>query len=267
MASEGTSTYQNLDFSIVEEGIGLVTVKRPEVLNALDDTTVAEIDSCFERIAGDDAVRVVIITGDGDRAFVAGADIKELSTQSEEEAIARSRKGQQAMDRVEKSGKPVIAAINGFALGGGCELALACHLRYASSRAKIGLPEVSLGIIPGYGGTQRLQKIVGRGRAFQLILTGDMIGAGEATAIGLINGVCPPEELLEHVLGIARTIASRAPVALRTAIDAVLRGGDMELAEGLTLEAELFGSLSNTEDMREGMQAFLEKRAANFRGQ
>lgn len=266
MATEGTSTYQNLEFSIVEEGIGLVTIKRPEVLNALDDRTIGEIDSCFEHIATVDAVRAVIVTGAGDRAFVAGADIKELAAQNEEQAISCSRKGQGAFDRIENSPKPVIAAINGFALGGGCELALACHLRYASSRAKIGLPEVSLGIIPGYGGTQRLQKIVGRGRALQLILTGEMISAGEATAIGLVNGVCPPEELLDHVLGVARTIASRGPVALEKAMQAVLQGGDQDLASGLVLEAQFFGMLSTTEDMKEGMQAFLEKRSANFLG-
>ena len=175
--------------------------------------------------------------------------------------------GQRAFSRIEQCGKPVIAAINGFALGGGLELALACHLRYVSNQARLGLPEVSLGILPGYGGTQRLQRIVGRGRALQLILPGDMIGAGEAVAYGLANGVSPADELLPTVRKVAETLISRGPVALRYALDAVLRGGEVSLPEGLAIEADLFGLISATEDMKEGMSAFLEKRPANFVGQ
>ncbi len=261
------NSMENLTLEVGEDRIATLTVQRPEVLNALNDQTIAEIDCCFAGIATDDRIGVVILTGAGDKAFVAGADIRELASQDPERARARALAGQRAFSRIEQCGKPVIAAINGFALGGGLELALACHLRYVSNQARLGLPEVSLGILPGYGGTQRLQRIVGRGRALQLILTGDMIGAGEAVAYGLANGVSPADELLPTVRKVAETLISRGPVALRYALDAVLRGGEVSLPEGLAIEADLFGLISATEDMKEGMSAFLEKRPANFVGQ
>lgn len=259
--------FENLSVAVDADGIGTLTIERPKSLNALNDQTIREIDRCFEQFESDEAVRAVIVTGSGDRAFVAGADITELASQTVVEGRCRSRVGQRAFDRVEQSSKPVLAAINGFALGGGCELALACHLRFASEKAKLGLPEVSLGIIPGYGGTQRLPRIVGQGNALQLILTGDMIAAAEAHRIGLVNGVFAPEELLESVRSVAKTILSRGPMALSFALRAVQRGADTTLAEGLALEADLFGLISSTADMREGMQAFLEKRAPQFENQ
>lgn len=258
--------FENLTVEVGESRVATVTLNRPKVLNALNDQTIAEIDACFTQIATDEQIAVVILTGAGEKAFVAGADIRELASQGPDEARTRALAGQRALSRIEECGRPVIAAINGFALGGGLELALACHLRYVANSAKLGLPEVTLGIIPGYGGTQRLQRIVGRGRALQLILTGDMIGAGEAVAYGLANGVTPADELMATVGKVAETIASRGPVALRLALDGVLRGGEVALAEGLAIEADLFGLVSATEDMKEGMTAFIEKRGANFVG-
>jgi len=258
--------FANLRVEIGGDRIATVTISRPAVLNALDDATIAEIDRCFAALAADERAGAIIVTGAGEKAFVAGADIRELASQSPTEARERARAGQRAFDRIEHAGKPVIAAVNGFALGGGCELALACHLRYLSNTARLGLPEVSLGIIPGFGGTQRLQRIVGRGRALQMILTGDMVSAGEAVAYGLANGVVPAEELMPTVRKVAATILSRGPVALRYALDATLRGGEAPLPEGLAIEADLFGLVSATEDVKEGMSAFLEKRAARFSG-
>ncbi len=257
---------ENLVVESVGDGVIRVLVDRQEQLNALDDATVAEIDRTFRAIAVADSIRVVIITGAGQKAFVAGADIQQLAGQNAEEARSRARAGQAAFDAVERCGKVVIAQINGFALGGGCELALACHLRYASKRAKIGLPEVTLGIIPGYGGTQRLQRIVGRGRALQMILTGDFVSADQAAEMGLVNGVCEPDELSAKVLEVSETLCKRGPLALGHAIDAVIRGGDFNIDEGQLLEADLFSKISETEDMREGMNAFLEKRPPEFRG-
>lgn len=257
---------ENLLIERPTDGVARVVIDRQEQLNALDDATVAEIEQVFLMLAKDDSARVLIVTGAGQKAFVAGADIQQLAEQTAEEAKERATTGQRAFDAIERCGKPVIAQINGFALGGGCELALACHLRYASSRAKIGLPEVSLGIIPGYGGTQRLQRIVGRGRAFELILTGNHVSAQQAKEMGLVNDVCEPEELESTVLKVAETILKRGPLALGNAIDAVIRGGDCGLAEGLAIEADLFGAISATDDMREGMQAFLNKRPPDFRG-
>lgn len=257
---------ENLQIERPTEGVVRVVIDRQEQLNALDDATVAEIEQVFNMLAGDESARVLIVTGAGQKAFVAGADIQQLAEQTGEEARQRATTGQRAFDAIERCGKPVIAQINGFALGGGCELALACHLRYASSRAKIGLPEVSLGIIPGYGGTQRLQRIVGRGRAFEMILTGNHVSAQQAMEMGLVNDVCEPEELEASVLKVAEVILKRGPLALANAIEAVIQGGDCSLAEGLSIEAELFGATSATEDMREGMQAFLGKRPPEFRG-
>ncbi len=259
-------SYQFLQVSAGEDGIFTVQVNRPRDLNALNDAAIGEIDSCFSELGRDSQVRLVILTGAGDRAFVAGADISELAGQDSEAAHRRSRAGQLAFQRVEDLGKPVLAAIQGYALGGGFELALACHVRYASTKARLGLPEVTLGIIPGYGGTQRLQRIVGRGRALEWILSGAHISAEEALRIGVVNGLFPPECLLAEVEKIARKILSNGPIALRYALQAVLGGGDRTLSEGLALEAELFAKISDTEDMKEGMSAFLDKRKPHFRG-
>ncbi len=258
--------YENIRIKPGDEGIFTVEVHRPEVLNALNDATIRELDECFCKLATDSDARLIVVTGAGPKAFVAGTDIAELSTQSPLEARKRSRAGQQAFDCIEQLGKPVIAAINGFALGGGCELALACHLRYASEKAKLGLPEVGLGIIPGYGGTQRLARVVGQSRALEWILTGEMMTAEEAYRIGLLNGVFAATELLPRVQEIATKILSRGPVAIRFALDAVLRGGAVPWPHGQAMEADLFGVISATDDMREGMQAFLEKRTAHFQG-
>lgn len=259
--------FDQLTVEVAESGVATVTVNRPKVLNALNDATIGEIDRCFRGLGDDAQVRVVLLTGAGDRSFVAGADIKELSQQGVLDGRARSRIGQRAFQQIESLGKPVIAAINGFALGGGCELALACHLRVAADTAKIGLPEVGLAIIPGYGGTQRLQRIVGRGRALELVLMGDPIDAAEAHRIGLVNRVFAADELLSGATQMAEKLISRGPLALQLAIDAVLRGGDSVQEEGMALEADLFGVLSATKDTREGMSAFLEKRAPTYRGE
>ncbi len=259
--------FENLAVERAADGLVRITVTRPKALNALDDRTIAEIDRIFGELADDASARVVIVTGAGDKAFVAGADIGELSRQGAAEGRRRSRAGQRAFDRIERLGKPVIAALNGFALGGGLELALACHLRFAAVGAKLGLPEVGLGIIPGFGGTQRLARLVGCGRALEWVLGGEMHGAEEAHRIGLVNGVFAADALLAGVEAAARKLLARGPVALRLALEAVLRGGDLALEAGLALEADLFGLISATADMREGMQAFLEKRPPQFRGE
>jgi enoyl-CoA hydratase len=227
---------------------------------------LTEIAHALDVIARDDAVRGLIVTGAGEKAFVAGADINELAQMQALQAKSKATFGQQVFARFERLGKPSIAMINGFALGGGCELALACTLRTASSSAKLGLPEVSLGIIPGYGGTQRLARIVGKGRALEMILGGRMIDAAEAHRIGLANHVVPPSDLLGHAEEMARAFLLNGPVALRHALEAVGRGLEGPLAEGLQLEADLFGLTCGTKDMKEGMTAFLEKRKPGFRG-
>jgi enoyl-CoA hydratase len=244
-----------------------VVVSRPDKLNALNDRTIGELDAAFRELAADDAVRGIVITGDGEKAFVAGADIAELAQMGSIDGIDVSRKGQEAFRRLERMGKPVVAAVNGYALGGGMELALACHLRVASEKARFGLPEVKLGIIPGYGGTVRLPRIVGRGRALELILTGEMIGADRALEMGLVNRVVPPEETRSAAEALLDTILANGPIALRFALEAVDRSLEAGIDEGLGLEANLFGLLASTKDMREGMSAFLEKRAAEFTGE
>ena len=246
------------------DGILFITIDRPKVLNALNAQTVAEIAEAFEAARDDAAVKAVILTGSGEKAFVAGADINELSTMNPITGKAIAEKGQRVFSSIERFPKPVIAAVNGFALGGGCELALACHIRIASEKAQLGLPEVTLGIIPGYGGTQRMARLLGKGKALELILTGDRIGAAEAERIGLVNKVVPAEQLLATAEEMARKMASRGPIAVRAAIEAVMRGSEMPFEEGQILEATLFGLLASTEDMKEGMGAFLEKRTANF---
>lgn len=248
------------------EGRATVTISRPDKLNALNAATIGELDRAFRELAADDDVRGVVVTGAGDKAFVAGADIGELATMGSIDGIGVSRQGQEAFRRLERMGKPVIAAVNGYALGGGMELALACHLRVASEKARFGLPEVKLGIIPGYGGTVRLPRIVGRGTALELILTGEMIGAERAYEMGLVNKVVAPERTLEAATELLDAILANGPIALRFALEAVDRSLETGVEEGLGLESHLFGLLASTEDMREGMQAFLEKRRAEFRG-
>lgn len=249
-----------------QDRIATVTVNRPDRLNALNAATIAELERAFRQVAADDSVRGVILTGAGEKAFVAGADIGELATMGPIDGVAVSRAGQDAFRFLETMGKPVIAAVNGFALGGGLELALACHLRVASEKARFGLPEVKLGIIPGYGGTARLARIVGRGRALELILTGEMIDAAEAHRIGLVNRIAPAGAALTEARALMAKIIANGPIALRLALEAVDHGMDASMAEALTLESNLFGLLATTEDMQEGMAAFLEKRAANFTG-
>jgi enoyl-CoA hydratase len=258
--------YENLENVKAEnrDGILFVTIDRPKVLNALNAQTVAEIGRIFDEARDDAAVKAVILTGAGEKAFVAGADINELATMTPITGKAIAEKGQRIFSSIERFPKPVIAAVNGFALGGGCELALACHIRIASDKAQMGLPEVTLGIIPGYGGTQRMARLLGKGKALELILSGDRIGAAEAERIGLVNRVVPADQLMAAAEELARKMASRGPLAVRAAIEAVMSGSEMPFAEGQTLEATLFGLLASTEDMKEGMAAFLEKRTANF---
>ena len=247
-----------------KDGLLIITIDRPKVLNALNAQTVSEISEAFEAARDDASVKCVILTGGGEKAFVAGADINELAQLTAITGKATAERGQKVFRAIERFPKPVIAAVNGFALGGGCELALACPIRIASQDAKLGLPEVTLGIIPGYGGTQRMARLLGKGKALELILTGDRIGAEEAERIGLVNKVVPADQLMAVAEEMARKIASRGPLAVRASIEAVMSGSDMPFDEGQLLEATLFGLLASTEDMKEGMGAFLEKRTANF---
>jgi len=258
-------TYQTLLFD-VRDGVAFVTINRPDKLNALNDQVMAELGDVAERLATGDDIRGGILTGAGPKAFVAGADIGDLARQGPFDGKARALRGQAVLRRLETCGKPVIAAVNGFALGGGCELAMACHLRIASENAKFGQPEVKLGIAPGYGGTQRLPRLVGKGVALQLILTGETIDAREAHRIGLVNKVVPSAELLAEAEKLLRGILAMGPLAVRLALEAVDRGLEMSLDEGLLLEANHFGLLAATHDMKEGLGAFLEKRAPKFEG-
>ncbi len=257
--------FQNIRFEKKNQ-IAYVTVDRPKVLNALNMATMQELKHAFASIKDDDDVRVVILTGAGEKAFVAGADIGELSQHSPVSAKEYTHKGQAVVDAIENLGKPVIACVNGFALGGGCELAMACTMRLASDNAKLGQPEVKLGLIPGYGGTQRLPRLVGKGIAMQLVLTGEMISAQEAHRIGLVNEVVPAGELIARAEAIAAKIIANAPLAIQYAMEAVNHGLDLPLADGLFLEATLFGVCCATEDKNEGTKAFLEKRQAQFKG-
>jgi enoyl-CoA hydratase len=249
----------------VADRIATITVNRPDKLNALDAGTMAELGRAIDQAREDDAVGGVILTGAG-RAFVAGADIAELAAQDPLGARRRARTGQDVFRRFETSPKPTIAAVNGFALGGGCELAMACHVRLASDTAKFGQPEVKLGIVPGYGGTQRLPRLVGRGRALQLLLTGEVIDAAEAHRIGLVNQVVPADELLPTARRMLAAMLANGPLALAHCIELVNEGLDRPLDGALALEANHFGLLAATADMREGMSAFLEKRAPTFEG-
>jgi enoyl-CoA hydratase len=246
--------------------IAYVTVNRPKVLNALNMATMEELRSAFHDIKNDASIRVVILTGSGEKAFIAGADIGELAKHDAISAKEYTHRGQSVLNLVENLGKPVIACINGFALGGGCEIAMACTMRLASENAKLGQPEVKLGIIPGYGGTQRLPRLVGKGIAMQLLLTGEMISAQEAHRIGLVNEVVIAAELIPRAEAIAQKIIANGPLAVQYTMEAVNKGMEMPLAEGLYLEATLFGVACATEDKREGTTAFLEKKPAQFKG-
>ena len=258
-------TYQTLLFEI-KDGIAFVTINRPDKLNALNDEVMLELSSAVDRLTTEAEIKGAILTGAGPKSFVAGADIGDLSRQGPFDGKARAQRGQAVLRRLETCGKPVIAAINGFALGGGCELAMACHIRIAGENAKFGQPEVKLGIAPGYGGTQRLPRIVGKGVALQLILTGEMIDAQEAYRIGLVNKIVPSADVLAESEKMMRGILAMGPLAVRLAMEAVDQGLEMTLDEGLLLEANHFGLLAATSDMKEGTTAFLEKRAAKFQG-
>jgi enoyl-CoA hydratase len=248
------------------DDIAIVTIDRKARLNALDARTIGELDEVFGALAADASVRAVVVTGAGEKAFVAGADIEELRDLDAAAAQALSRRGQRVFDRIEWLGKPVIAAVNGFALGGGCELAMACHVRLASENASLGTPEVKLGLLCGYGGTQRLPRLVGRGAALEMLLTGDRVDAKEAFRLGLVDRVVPPESLLAEAEALARKMATGAPLAQKAILEAVHGGLDRPLAEAQEGEAQLFGELAATEDAREGTRAFLEKRPAQFKG-
>ena len=249
-----------------KDGIAYVTLNRPKVLNALNTPTWADLRVAFETARDDADVRGVILTGAGDKAFIAGADISELAKVTAVEAEQSSRFGQEVLDLIENLGKPVIAAINGFALGGGCETAMACTIRIAVENAKFGQPEVKLGLLPGGGGTQRLPRLVGKGRALELILSGEMISAQEAWRIGLVNGVVPAADLIPHAEEILKQIAANAPIAVKFALEATNKGLETSQGEGLLLEAAYFGLCAATEDKKEGTTAFLEKRAPQFHG-
>jgi enoyl-CoA hydratase/carnithine racemase len=246
--------------------IAYVTLNRPKALNALNQQTWEDLRAAFEDAREDAEVRGVILTGAGDKAFIAGADIGELANVTAVEAQNSSSYGQAVLDLIEDLGKPVVAAVNGFALGGGCETAMACTIRVASENAKFGQPEVKLGVIPGGGGTQRLPRLVGKGRSLQLILSGEMIDAQEAYRIGLVNEVIPAADLITRAEAILKQIFANAPIAVKFALEAVNKGSETSLAEGLSLEAALFGLCAGTEDKKEGTQAFLQKRAAQFQG-
>jgi enoyl-CoA hydratase len=251
---------------IVKDGVATLSVNRTEKLNALNDHVVDQLHQAARFLEADELVRGIILTGVGAKAFVAGADIGDLATQGVLEGRRRALKGQAMLRAFETMGKPVLAAVNGYALGGGCELALACHIRIASENAKFGQPEVKLGITPGYGGTQRLPRIVGKGNALQLLLTGEQIDAAEALRIGLVTKVVPAEHLLAEADTMMRTILANGPLAVKLVMEAVDRGLEMTLEQGLALEADAFGLVAASEDMKEGLTAFLEKRRARFQG-
>jgi enoyl-CoA hydratase len=250
----------------VRDGIAYVTVNRPKVLNALNDRTMAELRQTFLDIRHRPDAGAAILTGAGEKAFIAGADINELATSTPLDGKDRSRRGHHVLDIIENLGKPVIAAINGYALGGGCEIAMACTLRLASENAKLGQPEVKLGLVAGYGGTQRLVRLVGLGRALELLLTADQITAQRAYEIGLVNAVYPQTELLQQAENWARKILANGPIALKFSMESAIHGSQLTLEEGLNLEATLFGLICTTEDMKEGTRAFVEKRPAKFQG-
>ncbi len=258
-------TFENL--LIERDGaVAIVTFNRPRVLNALNAQTLTELSAVMAELKGDAGVRAVVLTGAGEKSFVAGADINELAVLSPVEGKEHARHGQQIFDGIEHLGKPVIAAINGFALGGGCELAMACTIRIAADTARFGQPEINLGLIPGYGGSQRLPRLVGKGVALEILLTGDMVSAQRAYEIGLVNRVVPAAELMVEAKKLAQSLASKAPIAVRYILDAVHQGMDAPFAVGELLETSLFGTIASSADMREGTRAFLEKRKAEWQG-
>ena len=258
--------YEQVLFDVEAGGIARITVNRPDKLNALSGIVIAELRDVFGHIAQEPAIRAAILTGAGEKAFVAGADIKELAALSLLQARELSLRGQQTFRLIEALSKPTVAAVNGFALGGGLELAMACTVRFASENAKLGQPEVKLGLIPGYGGTQRLPRLVGRGRAMELLLAGDPISAAEAYRIGLVNAVVPQAELLNHCRSWLTKVLANGPVAVTLTMDTVDAGMNVGLEEGLRMEAAAFGMCATTEDYREGTSAFLEKRKPAFAG-
>jgi len=258
-------TYENLQIEM-HGNAALLTISRPEKLNALDNRTVGELLRAFDAFDNDEAVRAVIVTGAGEKAFVAGADISEIRAQSALDARLFSKRGQQLMRRIETMNRPVIAAINGYCLGGGLELALACHFRYASENARLGLPEIKLGIIPGFGGTQRLARLIGRSRALEMILTGEPVDANTAARYGIVQGVVAPGEASRHAMEVARNLASAAPHAVAAILETVDRGLDTPLGPALDYETARFALCCATNDMREGTAAFLEKRKPEFTG-
>jgi len=264
-STEATNRFENITFE-VKGSIGYITLNRPKVMNALNRQTIEELNAAFHAAKEDVSVKGIILTGTGEKAFIAGADIAELSAIDGEQAGEFSEKGQDVLSFIETLGKPVIAAVNGFALGGGCETAMACTIRIAAENAKFGQPEVKLGIIPGYGGTQRLPRLVGKGRALQLILTGDLIDAHEAHRIGLVNEVVSATDLISRCEAILTQISANAPLAICYSIDAVNEGVDTDLSLGLKLEAKYFALAAGTEDRKEGTSAFVQKRAPRFKG-
>jgi len=246
--------------------IAYVALNRPKVMNALNKATIVELRSAFEDARDDSAVRGVIMTGAGDKAFAAGADIAEIANNTAVEAEEATRRGQALTDLIENLGKPVVAAVNGFALGGGCELAMACAIRIAAESAKFGQPEVKLGVMPGYGGTQRMPRLVGRGRALKLILSGDIIDAAEAYRIGLVDEVVPVAQVIERAESVLKKITANAPLSVKYSLEAVNKGLETSVAEGLLIEASLFAVCASTDEKKEGTSAFLEKRAPKFQG-
>lgn len=257
--------FQNLLFE-VREGVGIITLNRPKALNALNSELLNEMGALLDDIAQNDEIRVVVITGGGEKAFAAGADIAEMQALTATQGRAFSANGMKSISKLETIPQPTIAAVNGFALGGGCEVVMACDIRIASTKAKFGQPEVNLGVTPGFGGTQRLPRLVGPAIAKELLFTGDVIGAERAYQIGLVNHVVEPEELLTKALEMAQKIASKGQLAVRMSKQGVNEGMNMDLARGLQYETELFGLSFSTEDQKEGMAAFLEKRPADFKG-
>ncbi|MFQ6615523.1 MAG: enoyl-CoA hydratase/isomerase family protein [Fidelibacterota bacterium] len=250
----------------ISDGCGIITVNRPDAMNALDSDTVEALRNAFLQFRSKSGVGVVILTGEGQKAFIAGADVQEMLPLDSHGAVEFARKGQDLTLVIESFPRPVIAAINGYALGGGCEVALACHIRIASEKARFGQPEVNLGIIPGWGGTQRLPRVVGPGKAIEMITTGELMSARDALRIGLVNEVVPPQDVMPTALKIGESILKRGPEAVRLSLEAIRRGLDTPLHQGLEYEADLFGAAFATRDKEEGIRAFLEKRTPEFRG-